>query len=190
MAHDGELTVVILAGGQAARFPGKLEARLNGRPLLARVHANLRDAAPVVIAGRDTFSPDLDSLLDCPIVVDRWPGRGPLAGLLSACTQIRTPLVFAVAGDAPRVDRRVLDALLAARHDGDEAVVPEHDGSLEPLAALYDRAALEREAWSALDGRASMFALLERLRVRTVALDAHFFANINTAADLAMEGSS
>ncbi|HEX8805295.1 MAG TPA: hypothetical protein VF741_00045, partial [Candidatus Aquilonibacter sp.] len=70
---------------------------------------------------------------------------------------------------------------------GDEAVVPEHDGRLEPLAALYDREALLREAWECLHGEdRSMHALLARLRVRRVPCDAQAFANINTSADLAL----
>jgi molybdenum cofactor guanylyltransferase len=182
--HD--LAIVILAGGRATRFPGKLEATLDGEPLLARVYRHVRDIAPTMIAGRDTFSSDLDALLDCPIVVDRWPDRGPLGGLLSAAHEAAAPRIFVVAGDAPLVTEELVNVLLAAWANGDEAVVPEHNGRLEPLAALYDREALLREAWDCLHGEdCSMHALLDRLRVRHVACDASSFANINTSADLA-----
>lgn len=185
-APRSDLAVVILAGGRATRFPGKLEAPIDGEPLLARVYRHLREAAPVTIAGRGTFSPGLDAMLDCPIVVDRWPGRGPLGGLLSAALELRADRIFAVAGDSPLVTRNVLGALLAAWQDGDEAAVPEHDGRLEPLAALYDRDALVREGWEAMRGTdASMHAALGRMRVRSVALDASFFLNVNTADDAA-----
>jgi len=64
--------------------------------------------------------------------------------------------------------------------------VPDHDGRLEPLAALYQREALMREAWECLHGEdRSMHALLARLRVRRVTCDAAVFANVNTSADLA-----
>jgi molybdenum cofactor guanylyltransferase len=183
--HD-DLAIVILAGGRATRFPGKLEAALGGEPLLARVYHHVRDIAPTVIAGRDTFSGELDALLDCPIVVDRWPGRGPLGGLLSAAHEASATRIFALAGDAPLVTADVVNTLLAAWQEGDEAVVPEHDGRLEPLAALYDREAVLREAWECLHGDdASMHALLARLRLRSVAYDAHAFANVNTSEDLA-----
>jgi molybdopterin-guanine dinucleotide biosynthesis protein A len=180
-----DVAIVILAGGRATRFPGKLEAQIEGMPLLARVYANLRDSGPVVIAAAATFSPELDAKLDCPIVVDRWPQRGPLGGLLSACGEIGARRMFVVAGDAPRVNRNVLESLIERYADGDEAVIPIHDGRREPLAALYDRTAVLREGFDVLhEGNASMHALLDRLRVREVPLSADYFSNINTAADL------
>ena len=182
--HD-DVTTVILAGGRATRLPGKLEMIVGGEPLLARVYHHLRDAAPLVIAGGGSFGAELDALLECPMIVDRWPGRGPLAALLSAALELRTPWLFAVAGDAPHITTNVLDALLEARESGDEAVVSEHDGALEPLAALYACDALQREAPDVLhSANASMHALLKRLRVRRVVLDADLFLNVNTAADL------
>ncbi len=181
----GDVTTVILAGGRATRLPGKLELPVGGEPLLARVYHNLRGAAPVVISGAGSFAPELDAVLDCPLIVDRWPGRGPLGGLLSVCCEISTPWIFAVAGDAPHVTSRVLETLLEARHESDEAVVSEHDGRIEPLASLYRRDALEREGHDVLQERsASMHAVLERLNVRRVALPADLFVNINTPADL------
>lgn len=181
-----DLAIVILAGGRATRFPGKLEAPLDGEPLLARVYHHVRDIAPTMIAGRDTFSGTLDALLDCPIVVDRWPDRGPLGGLLSAAHETSASRIFALAGDAPLVTADIVRTLGDLWQDGDEAVVPEHDGHLQPLAALYDREALLREAWDVLCSEdRSMHALLTRLRVHRVACDAAVFANINTSDDLA-----
>jgi molybdopterin-guanine dinucleotide biosynthesis protein A len=185
MPTTADLTTVILAGGRATRFPGKLEHDVRGMPLLACVYGNVRGFAPVIIAARDTFSSSLDALLDCPIVVDAQPGRGPLAGLLGVLPQVRTARIFALAGDAPNVTRDVPEMLLRAWTPGDEAVVPEHDGRIEPLAALYDRAALEREGRHVVRERdASMRALLERLRVRPVAMRGRYFTNVNTARDL------
>lgn len=179
------VAVVILAGGRATRFPGKLETAVGGEPLLARVYHHLRALGPVTVAGRGGYSQQLDALLECPIVVDRWPDRGPLGGLLSAALEIREPRLFAAAGDAPNVTAEVGEALLGAWREGDEAVVPVHDELLEPLAALYDREALVREGRICLQHNdLSMHALLARLRTRRVPLDARYFVNVNTPQDL------
>jgi molybdopterin-guanine dinucleotide biosynthesis protein A len=181
-----DLAIVILAGGRATRFPGKLEAPLLGKPLLAHVYDALKEIAPITIAGRGTFSPELDGRLDCPIVVDRWPDRGPLGGIVSACMDLHASRIFVAAGDAPRVSAAIVQALLAAWESGDESCVPEHDGRLEPLCALYDREALLRVGLPAVHGDdRSMHGALGRLRVRRVPFDANDFLNVNTAADAA-----
>lgn len=182
----GGLAIVILAGGRATRFPGKLDAWIAGKPLLAHVYDRMREIAPVTIAGRGTFSAELDERLNCPIVVDRQPDLGPLGGVLSACNAVRAAYVFVVAGDSPNVDAAVVHALREAWHDGDEACVPEHGGHLEPLAALYDREALLREAAAAIESAdRSMHGVVSRLRARRVPLDERYFLNVNTAADAA-----
>ena len=139
-----------------------------------------------MIAGRDTFSDALDALLDCPIVVDRWPDRGPLGGLLSAADETRRH-DLRTCGRCAAGRRRVIDTLLDAWQHGDEAVVPEHGGRLEPLAALYDREAFMREALGMSAWRGSLDACAARTLARTQGSlrRAHVFANINTSADLA-----
>ena len=104
-----------------------------------------------------------------------------------------TPLVFAVAGDAPFVDAAFIDRLASAWTVGDEAVVPvRREGDrdrLEPLAALYDRKAFLREGMPVLqDGDASLLTVIGRLRARPYAIghaDEALFTNVNTPDDYA-----
>lgn len=182
--------VVILAGGEATRLPGKLALDTGGIPLIVRVFENLSSGRETFVSCKGTFSAEIDARLDAPLVVDRWSRRGPLAGVVSAMSRMASPLVFAAAGDAPFVTSSLIDALEAARRLGDEAVVPVHPDAngaerLEPLAALYDRVAVLREGAAMLrERRYSMRGLLSRLRVRRVrAGDALTFANVNTRAD-------
>ncbi len=178
--------IVILAGGLATRFPGKLERPLDGEPILMRVYRNARATGlPVYIAGSERFTPSIAGKLPAPMLIDRWPGGGPLRGLLSACESLRHERIFALAADEPRVDADLLAALAAAWQPGDEAVVPRHDGRIEPLAAFYLRGALVREAGALLaQGNASMHALVERLRTRFATAAASYFTNVNTPEDL------
>lgn len=180
------LAVVVLGGGQARRLPGKLELDAGGLPLILRVVGNVRAAGPVYVSANGSFSPRIDMALDCPLIIDRRPGRGPLAGLCSALECVTEPWAFAVAGDAPFVDAAVAAELSAAWEPGTQAVVPVNaQGRLEPLCALYERDAFLREAAAILtDPSGGVAAVVERLQTKRVRLsDERVFANVNTPAD-------
>ena len=176
--------VVVLAGGRATRFPGKLAHAIGGETLLERVCRNARTAGvPVYLAGSEQLTPAQRPNL--PLLEDRWPGGGPLRALFSACESLQCDRIFALAGDEPNAGAALFRALNGAWQPGDEAVVPRHGAQLEPLAALYSRHALLREGEALLArGRDAMHALVERLNVRVVDVPAATFANVNAREDL------
>jgi molybdopterin-guanine dinucleotide biosynthesis protein A len=179
-----EIAVLLLAGGQASRFPGKLERKIDGEPMLTRCYRHVRATGwPVYVAAKGAFPPALDAQIDAPMILDRRPHGGPLRAFLDACAAIFARRVFAIAADQPELDARVLQHLCAAWQAGDEAVVPQHGGSIEPLAALYDRRAALREALDLRTGGA-MRDLVARLAARFVACDAKYFHNVNRPEDL------
>ncbi len=184
--RPSDVAVVILAGGEATRLPGKLEIDAGGTPLILRVYHSVRGAGPVYVSARGSFDPQIDAALECPIVVDRWPRRGPLAGLYSTLEYVREPRVFVTAADAPFVNAGVAAELCSLWEEGIQAVVPiNREGRLEPLCALYDRLAFLEAAGSVLrEGSGGVAAAVERLRSKRVRLpDESVFANVNTAAD-------
>jgi molybdopterin-guanine dinucleotide biosynthesis protein A len=144
------------------------------------------DGRATLISCKDALPYEIDLLIDAPAVVDRWPMRGPLSGLLSTMSEARTPWVFAVAGDAPFVDAAFIDALEARIEPGDEAIVPRRmrDGKpgMEPLAALYERNAFLREGLPVLTGgNGKLGMVIDRLKTRFVDIDDdRIFANVNT----------
>lgn len=114
----------------------------------------------VVVGG----APDWAAALELPVVADRWPGEGPLGGLVTAmATPGRSPdaehgagestavdgrPVVVAACDQPDVDpgtiRRLLDALAAARQDavagtsGPLGAVPRTpDGVVHPFPSAW-----------------------------------------------------
>lgn len=185
--RPNELAVCILAGGEATRLPRKLEDDADGMPLLARVYRNVAGIAPVTISAKGSFASKLDAELDCPIVVDRWAGRGPLGGLLSAFGVIRAARVFVVAGDMPLVSSSVFDELARAWNALTEVAISVHGKPrlTEPLCAIYDRAAFLREAYPIFaGGSGSVRRVVEHLRTTPVSFeDPRVFTNINTATD-------
>ncbi|HLY03983.1 MAG TPA: molybdenum cofactor guanylyltransferase [Candidatus Cybelea sp.] len=178
--------ILLLAGGSATRFPGKLEHDIEGQPMIVRVFARLALGRwPVYVAGKGSFAPGTDAALGAPLLIDRWTPRGPLHALLSASPFIAAERIFAVAADQPQLDPSVLERLAAAWQPGDEAVVPEHSGGIEPLAALYDRFALLREGLRLRRaGRTAMRDLIAAIATRFVPLERRYFRNVNTRSDL------
>jgi glutamate-1-semialdehyde 2,1-aminomutase len=180
--------VVVLAGGAATRFPGKLQAELGGVSLLARVVGSFAGAVSELVLSVDAdFDPALAAQLGFPTVVDRSPGSGPLGGLLSAFAEMHAHYVFAVAGDARLVAAGCARRVAAERRDGDEAIVPRYlereVWRIEPLAALYDRIAFLREGLAAFaQEEYALHRVVARLRTRYVSFrsDAPEFANVNT----------
>jgi len=189
MLEPSPAGVIVLAGGEATRLPGKLTMRIGDFPLLVRVFRNVSAGRETMISCNGALPFETGALIDAPVVVDRWPLRGPLSGLLSTMSALRTPWVFAVAGDAPFIDAGLIAALEACIEPGAEAIVPRHnrDGEtrIEPLAALYARDAFLREGMQLLmSGSGSLHAVVERLQTRYLDLaDGRIFANVNTKAD-------
>lgn len=181
-----DLAVVIAAGGEATRFPQKLERHVLGEPLLLRVYRNVRALGPVYVSASRSFEARIDASLDCPVVVDRTPRRGPLGGLYTTFGVVRAPRIFVVAGDAPLAGEGVLRELLAAWEPGLEAAVPRNASDCwEPLCALYDRLAFLREAAPLWAEGGGVSAVVDRLRVKAVRLqDERALANINTPREM------
>jgi len=186
-----DAAILLLAGGEARRFPGKLERAVEGEPMILRSYRRLRDAPwPIYVAAKGTFPAAIDAALEAPLVIDRRPANGPLAALRSACSLIASRWIFAIAADMPNLDAHILGALAFAYREGDEAVVPQHDGQIEPLAALYDRRAIIREGSALLrDRRYAMRDFVECIAARFVPLDKFYFRNINRETDLLPGGA-
>ncbi len=95
-------------------------------------------AEEVLISGR--AGADYSSF-SCPVLLDRWAGCGPLAGIERGLAACRSALLLVLAVDLPHVDLGLLESLLAQCSDGIGAV-PLNESQIEPLIAIYPRAAL------------------------------------------------
>lgn len=192
------VTIVLLAGGKATRLPGKLTRAIGDEAMVVRVYRRLtRSGRPCVVSVREELPAAIALHLQAPTVKDAHGDVGPLGALASAAACVRTPLLFAAAADLPNVDAGVVDALegrylLETQRSGmaPDVILPRHaNGDVEPLAALYNTAALRESALRTLAaGFTKVTQALEGLRVAHYDIserDAFKFANINTADDLA-----
>ena len=179
---DAGAAVIILAGGKATRFPGKLERPIGDVPMLAHIYRSVQGLCPTYIC----LSADSDLAhklqLDAEILVDREPLRGPLPTLLDAFEVVRELRAFVVAADMPFVQANTLREIAEHWKSDDEAVVAlDEEGRPQPLLALYDRKAFVRAAASLDSERDGVKDTLRHLRWRGITLrESSALANINT----------
>jgi molybdopterin-guanine dinucleotide biosynthesis protein A len=138
----------VLAGGGSTRFgQDKALVRIGVQPLLARLCAVLRsETASVTAVG----SPAKYSGFEAHCIADRWPGQGPLGGIItallaSAATSAGLEWNLIIGCDMPFLTREWL-AYLVERALGSpaEVVVPQSQQGLEPLCACWRTSAAEK----------------------------------------------
>jgi molybdopterin-guanine dinucleotide biosynthesis protein A len=131
----------VQAGGGSTRFGrDKALVELQGKTMLARTTELLSSVCEGVkiVAASGKYSQS-----QVGIVEDRWPGEGPLGGILSGLLETRRianePVwSLIVSCDMPFLSREFLELLKEhAFSSGAKVVVPESENGLEPLCACW-----------------------------------------------------
>jgi molybdopterin-guanine dinucleotide biosynthesis protein A len=136
---------VVLAGGRSQRFGGVDKARLplGGRTLLQRAIDAL---VPVTTRRLVVGGVPGDSAETVP---DRFPGAGPLGGILTALDAIDTSHALLLAVDLPFISGSLLEDLQRAGADAAVAFLQHADGRLALcLSVRRDSAPRLHEAWA------------------------------------------
>lgn len=179
-----ETTGLILAGGQSRRYGSdKALAEAGGVPFVRLAYDALAaHAATVLVATGPTARA---YPVPARVVLDAVSDGGPLAGLAAGLAAARTPWLLAVAVDLPALTVGALAPLLAADATGADVVVAlDGDGRRQPVCALWRVATVRPVAEAHLaSGNLALFALLDGLTVREVALAAGALHNANAPAD-------
>jgi molybdopterin-guanine dinucleotide biosynthesis protein A len=176
----------VLVGGRSSRM-GRDKALLPFRGIaLARYVAGTVAAA----AGNVTLvgEPERYRSLGYPMLADRYPGQGPLGGIITALAHSAENWNLVLACDMPAVTSEFLIHLLEAAEaaDADVLAPAAPSGLPEPLCGVYHRRALAALERVFARGERRMRAALAA--VRTVIMQADetgCFANVNTPADWA-----
>jgi molybdopterin-guanine dinucleotide biosynthesis protein A len=152
-----------------------------GGSLAGAIAAAVEDAAgSVVVVGRPDF-------LDYSAIPDRFPGEGPLGGILTALAHTRSEWNLIVACDMPALTTEFLSGLLQrAERSGRDALIPCGPDGPEPLCAVYHQRAREALEHRFENGIRKVMRAVEDLDafVWPVAEMAHF-QNVNTPEDWA-----
>lgn len=185
----------VLAGGGSTRFGrDKALAEAGGKPMLVRMCELLRSVASEVTVIAD---PEKYSSLGFNCVADRWPGGGPLGGIITALEHAgarkKSPgWNLLVSCDMPFLTREWL-AYLAGRalKSSSQVVLPESAHGPEPLCACYRtdaglalRAAFERGVRKITDALKQMTTeVLDEADWKRFDSAGRLFWNMNTLAD-------
>jgi FdhD protein len=131
------VTAVILAGGNSTRMKSnKALLPYSGELFIERIHRQLSALFPEVILVTNT--PEYYSFLPCRMVPDEFPGLGSLAGIHAGLKHSKTEHIFVVACDMPYLNSELIRQMIA-KTSGSDVVIPESDGGLEPLHAMYSK---------------------------------------------------
>jgi molybdenum cofactor guanylyltransferase len=128
----------VLVGGASSRMGrDKALLPLDGTTMIETIAARVRAAA-----GNVTLIGPVEKYanLGLPIAPDAIENCGPLGGLYTALSQTTENWNLLVACDMPDVTEAFLKQLLAAAEASDaDCLVPEMDGKIHPLCAVYHR---------------------------------------------------
>ena len=180
------VTAVILAGGRSSRMKSnKALLPYSGELFIERIYRQLSARFHEVVLVTNT--PELYRFLPCRTVTDVFPGMGSLAGIHAGLIHSDTPYVFAVACDMPHLNDNLIRDLVSRAADCD-AVIPESEGGLEPLHAIYGKGCLPLMEKALSQGKSRIVDALDWEKVVVVrkenvaAIDPEFlsFRNINT----------
>jgi molybdopterin-guanine dinucleotide biosynthesis protein A len=144
--------------------------------------AVLREVASV------TGSATLVGHTELPGIPDRYPGEGPLGGILTALHHTSTDWNLIVACDMPEVTAAFLAGLVGRALGSPAAVVMPRgpDGRAQPLCAVYRQSARSPLGQQFSRGVREVVAALASLEVEPFEVaDLLYFQNVNTPEDWA-----
>ena len=182
----------------------KASLTFGNETLLQRVcRLTLRAANPlVVVAAQEQQLPELPH--NVRVVRDLFPDEGPVGGLLTGLRSLQataeswSDTYFWVGScDAPFVNELVIRHLYeqlvsTSAADAVDAIAVEHEGMLNPMAAVYRSSILPIAEQLFATGERRAMSILKRASVQTVPgsslkpFDAEllFLRNVNTVAEL------
>jgi molybdenum cofactor guanylyltransferase len=186
------ITGFIIAGGKSSRMgTEKAFLKVQGKTLIDHAIAQARVISEdILIAGpKETFS------AYGRIVVDVYPGCGPLSGIHAALGRSSTHLNLMLAVDTPFISREFL-RYLALEAESSKALVtlPRTKDGLQPLCAIYHKdflpiaeSALKERKYKldALFPRSAQTHIIdvESEPLRKMGFNPAMFDNLNTQED-------
>ena len=131
-----DITGVILAGGKNSRMGSdKAILDLDGEPFIKRIAGVLNSVFESTIIISDKV--DDYKFLGLPIYPDIYKNCGPLGGIHTALSNVKTDLVFVVSCDLPMIKPEIIRQLLTFTNDSTNVIIPTYQDRIQPLCGIY-----------------------------------------------------
>lgn len=176
-------SVAILAGGKSSRMGrDKALLSLEGARFIDRLAWEFAPCGDVFISAAN---PGDYADAGLPVVADENRGIGPIEGIHQALLRAGRDCVFVCATDMPFLKKEAADYLAEFVSSDHDAWVFTSAGRVQPLCAIYRKAALPAIEALIAQGRYKLTALLSSVRTKYVRLedsrfDSRLLDNINT----------
>jgi len=138
--NSTEFSGIILAGGASSRMGFcKSEIKMGGEYL---IKSNIEKISPLfkelflVTSKKTAF---FESLPINKIINPYHPSCGPITGLLTSISAVKTPFSFIMACDMPFTNTGIIKRLGEITREDDDIIIPRSVDGLEPLFAVYSR---------------------------------------------------
>ena len=178
---------LILAGGKSSRFGSdKALAVYQGKSFLEHAVSLLRSAGlkPIIVTRRGVDY----SFLDCTVIYDQLPEKGPLGGIYTAMTVFKNTSFLILTCDMPALTPEALSGLLDAHESTAQITLYSlTNGSSQPFPAIYEPSLLRTIKQKILRGELSMHSLLGSTPAPKIVEwkgDAGVFCNVNHREDI------
>ena len=184
------MNAIILAGGNNSRISTtKSFIKLDSRAIIENTIQILSkefDEVTIVANDRGKYLH-----LGPKVVSDIFVHNGPLGGIHAGLTVSGSFYNFVVACDMPFITRDIIH-YLKAQVDGYDIIIPERNGLLEPLCAIYSQNCLKPIAEQLASGDLRVRSFFDQVRVKKINSEGFkqfdpeqkAFFNINTPQDL------
>ena len=186
--NSGDVTAVILAGGQGRRMGGQDKGLLvfGGRLMIEILIEALQIQRIDILINANRNQSTYQSY-GLPVVSDDLEGfQGPLAGFASAMAAVKTRFILTLPCDSPMLADNFAGRFIDAHNREQAPVCVAHDGErLQPVYALINTGLLDDLKRFLLSGERKIDRWYAQYDYTTVdfSSDATMFENINTPED-------
>jgi molybdenum cofactor guanylyltransferase len=189
--RDG-CTGVILAGGKNSRLPGKKKGlrKIDGEMIIDRIYQALSSVVDEIIIV--TNDPDAFVKWDGMIVTDIDPSRCALAGIHAGIYYALYDKIFITACDTPFINKNIVRYIISCSDKKHDVVIPETEGGLEALSAVYSKSCLPLIEKNLKAGLYMIKKFYSKNKVKKIPMEQlkaidpllESFFNVNTPQDL------